>query len=112
MGSFKIDVFLHHLELLSKNDDLAVKFHIAHLFEVQGKVKGAKERYELLLRDKSIDASLRADIFRQLGKVKIGSSSFHFAHRHVLQVGCTIVTRFLVTKVSEYRLLYTAFKEQ
>lgn len=49
----------------------SVKFHIAHLFEVQGKVKGAKDRYELLLRDKSITPitpSLRADIFRQLGK--------------------------------------------
>lgn len=77
MGSFKIDVLLHNLELsLSENNDVTVKFHIAHLFEVQGKVKGAKERYELLLRDKSIDASLRADIFRQLGNVKIGRHRF------------------------------------
>ncbi|XP_019874953.2 lysine-specific demethylase 6A isoform X2 [Aethina tumida] len=44
-----------------------IKFHIAHLYEVQGKVKGAKERYELLLRDKTITQSLKADIFRQLG---------------------------------------------
>ncbi|CAH0562123.1 unnamed protein product [Brassicogethes aeneus] len=44
-----------------------IKFHIAHLFEVQGKVKGAKDRYELLLRDKGISQSLRADIYRQLG---------------------------------------------
>ncbi|XP_008198630.2 lysine-specific demethylase 6A isoform X3 [Tribolium castaneum] len=44
-----------------------IKFHIAHLFEVQGKVKGAKDRYELLLRDKTITQTLRADIFRQLG---------------------------------------------
>lgn len=51
----------------------AVKFHIAHVFEVQGKVKGAKERYELLLRDKTIDTSLRADIFRQLGKSSFSS---------------------------------------
>lgn len=47
---------------------VTVKFHIAHLYEVQGKVKGAKERYELLLRDKTITQSLKADIFRQLGK--------------------------------------------
>lgn len=47
----------------------SVKFHIAHLFEVQGKIKGAKERYELLLRDKTITNSLRADIFRQLGEL-------------------------------------------
>ena len=45
----------------------SVKFHIAHVFELQGKTKGAKERYELLLRDKNISNSLRADIFRQLG---------------------------------------------
>lgn len=44
-----------------------VKFHIAHLLEVQGKVKGAKDRYEHLLRDKTINQNLRADIFRQLG---------------------------------------------
>lgn len=50
---------------------IAVKFHIAHLFEVQGKIKGAKERYELLLRDKTINSSLRADIYRQLGKLCI-----------------------------------------
>lgn len=53
-----------------------VKFHIAHLFEVQGKVKGAKERYELLLKDKTIDTSLRADIFRQLGKLQIRCLTF------------------------------------
>ncbi|XP_050519095.1 lysine-specific demethylase 6A isoform X1 [Diabrotica virgifera virgifera] len=44
-----------------------IKFHIAHLFEVQGKVKVAKERYETLLKEKTISQSLRADIFRQLG---------------------------------------------
>ncbi|KAG5896522.1 hypothetical protein JTB14_020495 [Gonioctena quinquepunctata] len=44
-----------------------IKFHIAHLFEVQGKVKTAKEKYEVLLKDKSVSQSLRADIFRQLG---------------------------------------------
>lgn len=60
-----------NLAVLSINPFFTVKFHIAHLFEVQGKVKGAKERYELLLRDKSIDASLRADIFRQLGRFVI-----------------------------------------
>ncbi|CAG9855158.1 unnamed protein product [Phyllotreta striolata] len=44
-----------------------IKFHIAHLFEVQGKVKIAKDRYETLLKEKNISQSLRADIFRQLG---------------------------------------------
>jgi histone demethylase len=64
---------LKHLQLAlvdnspSTTPKSIIKFHIAHLFEVQGKVKGAKDRYELLLRDKSITQSLRADIFRQLG---------------------------------------------
>ncbi|XP_030762283.1 lysine-specific demethylase 6A isoform X2 [Sitophilus oryzae] len=44
-----------------------IKFHIAHLFEIQGKVRVAKERYELLLRDKSITSNLKSEIFRQLG---------------------------------------------
>ncbi|KAJ8975675.1 hypothetical protein NQ317_019630 [Molorchus minor] len=44
-----------------------VKFHIAHLFEVQGRVKIAKDRYEALLKDKAISQTLRAEIFRQLG---------------------------------------------
>lgn len=44
-----------------------VRFHIAHLYEIQGKVKTAKERYETLLKDKSITASLKSEIFRQLG---------------------------------------------
>lgn len=47
---------------------ITVKFHIAHLLEVQGKVKSAKEKYELLLREKNINNVLRSDIFRQLGK--------------------------------------------
>lgn len=64
---------LKHLQLaLADNspcniEKTKIKFHIAHLFEVQGKVKGAKERYELLLRDKTIGNSLKADVCRQLG---------------------------------------------
>lgn len=48
---------------------VAVKFHVAHVFELQGKIKVAKERYEVLLRDKGIANNLRADIYRQLGKL-------------------------------------------
>ncbi|XP_018569203.1 lysine-specific demethylase 6A isoform X2 [Anoplophora glabripennis] len=44
-----------------------IKFHIAHLFEVQGRVKIAKDRYEALLKDKTISQPLKAEIFRQLG---------------------------------------------
>lgn len=64
---------LKHLQLaLADNNPCTtekdkIRFHIAHLFEVQGKVKIAKEKYELLLREKSLSNPLRADIFRQLG---------------------------------------------
>ncbi|ERL85192.1 hypothetical protein D910_02614 [Dendroctonus ponderosae] len=44
-----------------------IRFHIAHLFEIQGKVKIAKEKYETLLKDKTVTASLKSEIFRQLG---------------------------------------------
>uniref|UniRef100_A0A182SRH9 Uncharacterized protein n=1 Tax=Anopheles maculatus TaxID=74869 RepID=A0A182SRH9_9DIPT len=44
-----------------------VRFHIAHLYEVQNKYKSAKEAYERLLANKQLTASLKADIYRQLG---------------------------------------------
>lgn len=44
-----------------------IRFHIAHLYEFQGKVKIAKDKYEQLLKDKSLTQPLKADIFRQLG---------------------------------------------
>nr|CAD7428039.1 unnamed protein product [Timema monikensis] len=47
--------------------NLEIRFHIAHLFEVQGKYKTAKENYEQLLREKELPTHLKADICRQLG---------------------------------------------
>jgi len=47
---------------------VAVKFHIAHLYEVQGKYRLAKEHYEALLKEKVLPLHLKADICRQLGK--------------------------------------------
>lgn len=44
----------------------AVKFHIAHLYEVQNNYKKAKEGYEQLLGDKQLTQQLKADVFRQL----------------------------------------------
>ncbi|GLH15815.1 Uncharacterized protein GBIM_20243 [Gryllus bimaculatus] len=46
---------------------LEIRFHIAHLYEVQGKYKTAKEHYEQLLREKDLPTHLKADICRQLG---------------------------------------------
>lgn len=44
-----------------------VRFHIAHLYEVQSKYKAAKEAYGQLLEEKQLTPQLRADILRQLG---------------------------------------------
>ncbi|XP_037903545.1 histone demethylase UTY isoform X2 [Hermetia illucens] len=46
---------------------LQIRFHIAHLYEVQNKHKVAKEAYEQLLTEKQLTPSLKADIYRQLG---------------------------------------------
>ncbi|XP_046481518.1 histone demethylase UTY isoform X1 [Neodiprion pinetum] len=46
---------------------LEIKFHIAHLYEVQGKYRLAKEHYEGLLKEKALPSHLQADICRQLG---------------------------------------------
>ncbi|KAJ8684168.1 hypothetical protein QAD02_019960 [Eretmocerus hayati] len=46
---------------------LEIKFHIAHLHEVRGKYKLAKEHYEVLLKEKALPSHLKADICRQLG---------------------------------------------
>ncbi|XP_033207500.1 histone demethylase UTY isoform X3 [Belonocnema kinseyi] len=46
---------------------LEIKFHIAHLHEVQGKYRLAKEQYETLLKETPLPSHLKADICRQLG---------------------------------------------
>lgn len=44
-----------------------VKFHVAHLYEVQNQFRKAKEGYEQLLGDKQLTQQLKADVCRQLG---------------------------------------------
>lgn len=46
---------------------LEIRFHIAHLYEIQGKVKPAKEAYEQLLEVKDLPKHLKADALRQIG---------------------------------------------
>uniref|UniRef100_A0A182QXW3 JmjC domain-containing protein n=1 Tax=Anopheles farauti TaxID=69004 RepID=A0A182QXW3_9DIPT len=64
---------LKHLQLALNDSSpctlaqLEIRFHIAHLYEVQNKYKTAKEAYERLLANKQLTASLKADIYRQLG---------------------------------------------
>ncbi|XP_055540149.1 histone demethylase UTY isoform X2 [Wyeomyia smithii] len=64
---------LKHLQLAYSDSSpctfgkLEIRFHIAHLYEVQNKFKAAKEAYEQLLGDKQLTSALKADICRQLG---------------------------------------------
>ncbi|KAH0548799.1 hypothetical protein KQX54_002467 [Cotesia glomerata] len=46
---------------------LEIRFHIAHLYEVQSKYRLAKEHYEGLLKEKNLSTHLQSDICRQLG---------------------------------------------
>ena len=47
---------------------LLVYFHIAHLFEIQGKYKAAEEAYESLLDEKDLSLNIRAEASKNLGK--------------------------------------------
>ncbi|EAT34390.1 AAEL013363-PA [Aedes aegypti] len=64
---------LKHLQLAYSDSSpctfgkLEIRFHIAHLYEVQNKFKAAREAYEQLLGDKQLTPALKADICRQLG---------------------------------------------
>ncbi|XP_065089982.1 lysine-specific demethylase 6A-like isoform X2 [Ochlerotatus camptorhynchus] len=64
---------LKHLQLAYSDSSpctfgkLEIRFHIAHLYEVQHKFKAAREAYEQLLGDKQLTPALKADICRQLG---------------------------------------------
>lgn len=70
----EFDAALKHLTLAlidattpASFSKLEIKFHIAHLYEVQGKYRLAKEHYEALLKEKVLPLHLKADIYRQLG---------------------------------------------
>ena len=52
----------------------SVRFHIAHLYEVSNRIKTAKEQYEQLLQEKQLPPLLKADIYRQLGKLFLKNS--------------------------------------
>lgn len=45
-----------------------VKYHLAHILELQEKFSAAKDEYELLLNITGLPNNLRADILRQLGE--------------------------------------------
>lgn len=68
---------------------MTVRFHIAHLFEIQGKHKLAKESYELLLEEKGLSSQLRADIYKQLGWMHHTVDSLaDKQHREAIALNC------------------------
>lgn len=62
-----VSFFCHVNANLTTLVNFAVRFQIAHLYEVQNKYKAAKEAYGQLLEEKQLTPQLRSDIFRQLG---------------------------------------------
>ena len=56
-------IFSSHLECIW----LAVKFHIGHVLELQGRYKSAKEAYEQLLESPDLANVVKANALRQLG---------------------------------------------
>ncbi|CAG2164826.1 unnamed protein product [Oppiella nova] len=71
LNDYNLSLKHFHLALNDSNvcsvSKLEIQFHIAHLFEIQGKHKLAKESYESLLEEKELSVQLRADIYKHLG---------------------------------------------
>ncbi|KAG8229709.1 hypothetical protein J437_LFUL009834 [Ladona fulva] len=83
------DASLKHLQLAlidtspSSFPKLEIRFHIAHLYEVQGKYKTAKESYEQLLREKDLPTHLKADICRQLVQTTCSVNYLSTSHTQI-----------------------------
>ncbi|XP_058984217.1 lysine-specific demethylase 6A isoform X1 [Musca domestica] len=77
LGNYKSSIKHYTLALIDSspctftkqliNDLFTVRFHVAHLYEVQNKYKSAKELYEQLLNEKELTLELKAAVYRQLG---------------------------------------------
>ena len=63
---FQIVVILMHVCWLVI---FSVRFHIAHVLELQGKYRAAKEAYEKLIEPADTPAVVKANTLRQLGKL-------------------------------------------
>lgn len=72
-GSYKLSEKHFNLAINDKRPTSGVsskaelRFHLAHLYELQGKLKKAKECYEKLLQEKDLPNQISANIHRQLG---------------------------------------------
>lgn len=72
LGDYERSLKHYQLALIDQRtpcsfSNLEIKFHIAHLYEIQNNYKKAKEGYEQLLGDKQLTQQLKADVCRQLG---------------------------------------------
>lgn len=64
--------FEHVARAIQSSEKLSIslfelQFHQAHLCEVQGKLRQAKEQYEALLENPALPRSVKAEVLRQLG---------------------------------------------
>ena len=53
--------------------DARFRFHIGHVYKVQGKFSAAKEVYEGLLAREGVDTKVRASTLRQVGSGRVGN---------------------------------------
>jgi histone demethylase len=72
IGDYERSLKHYQLSLIDQRTNcsfspLEVKFHIAHLYEIQNNYKKAKEGYEQVLGDSKLTIELKADVCRQLG---------------------------------------------
>ena len=67
-------VYFQHLRLAlsdsspSTHSKFDLRFHIAHIFELQKKFKTAKESYDHLLKESDLPSVVKANTLRQLGE--------------------------------------------
>lgn len=87
---------------ISSSKTLAVKFHIAHLYEIQGKASIARTKYELLIECKDLSIGLRSDCLRQLGWLYHTNESFGDAHTRLLKASSLLKAAINVNPESSH----------
>lgn len=91
-GRFKLSEKHFNLAISDMRPDsgtssrLELEFHLAHLSEIQGKYKQARDAYERLLQENNLPPQLSANIHRQLGwmyfQTDLDPSSFARNHQN------------------------------
>ena len=80
----------------------SVQLHIAHLLEVQGKIKQAKEAYEHFITLEDIDKSVKATALKQLGNFSCAFCLFVMRNTN-LNVSVTAFIFIMVFLQGEFR---------